>query len=83
MVPHIVLRQQYKMIISVLTAAARLFIKPGTRGHIYFTAEDRLHSRLLRRPVKIYDAEHDAVVCDGHTVHPKFLHPGNTLFYLI
>ena len=70
------------MIIPVLTAA-NLTVKPGIGRHIHLTAQDRIDARLPGRPVKINDAEHDAMVGDGTAVHAQLLYPLNALFDLI
>ena len=79
----VVLCQQHKMIVSALAVSPGLLVKPGARGHVDFTAKDRLDPRGLCRLVEVNDAVHDAVVGDGHAVHSQLLHPGNTFLYFI
>ena len=78
----IVLSQKYQMVVTVV-AAADLAVEAGTRGYIDFAAKDRIYSGCFRCPVKIDDAVHDPMVCDGRAIHPKLLYTGNIFFYFI
>ena len=70
------------MVVTIV-AATDLAVEAGTRGYIDFAAKDRIDSGCFRCPVKIDDAVHDPMVCDGRAVHPKLLYTGNVFFYFI
>ena len=82
LVALIVLGKKYQMVVTVV-ATADLAVEAGTRGYIDFAAKDRIDSGCFRCPVKIDDAVHDPMVCDGRAVHPKLLYTGNIFFYFI
>ena len=82
LVALVVLGKKYQMVVTVV-ATADLAVEAGTRGYIDFAAKDRIDSGCFRCPVKIDDAVHDPMVCDGRAVHPKLLYTGNVFFYFI
>ena len=47
----------------------------GPGRHIDLTADDGLNPGGFGRLVKVDDAVHDAVVCNGHSLLPQLLHP--------
>ena len=53
------------MVIGILTSGTGFAFGAMIRGHINFTADDRLDVLGTGRPVKIDRAEHHPVVCDG------------------
>ena len=70
----LVLAQQHQM--AALGVEFMDLVKPGAASgrHIHLTADDGLDSLRLAGAVKIDDAVHHAVVCDGTGILPHGLH---------
>ena len=64
--------QQHK-VIRVVVHPMYLVMARAARD-IDLTADDRLDARRLRRTIKVNDAIHDAVVCNGNGILPDCLH---------
>ena len=82
-IAQIILRKKNQMVIPVVPASYCFFIKPGAWRHIDFAAQDRLDADGLGSPVKINNAEHDAMIRDRYAVHSQFLDSGNTFFNFV
>ena len=81
-IPFVILRQQHKMIIPVVTA--RHFpVKSGIRRHIDFTPQDRFDPLGARRSVEIDHTVHHTVICDRGAVHSQLFDPRDIFFNLI
>ena len=59
----------------VITAALAFFFETRALCHIDLTADDRLYTCIQSRFVKFNSTIHSTMVCDGDTVHTKFLYP--------
>ena len=81
-ITRIVLRQQYEMIITILTAG-QLLVKPGIRRNVHLAAEHRIDVRFFAGTVKINDAVHHAVIRDRRAVHAQFLDTLHIFFDLV
>ena len=81
-IAFIVLGQKHEMIVPVFPAC-HLTVKPGVRGHIDLTAQDRIDALPPCLSVKIDHAVHDAVIRDRRAVHSQLFHPGHIFFYFI
>ena len=58
-------------------------VKTGTRSNINLAAQNGIDSGSSCSTVKINDSVHNAMVCNGCTVHPQLLHTGHVLFYFV
>ena len=65
LIADLVFRKEHQMVIGILTPGTGFAFGAMIRGHINFTADDRLDVLGTGRPVKIDRAEHHPVVCDG------------------
>ena len=68
----VIFRKEHHMII---TAALAFFFETGALRHIDLAADDGLYACILCRFIKLNSTVHGAMVCNGDTVHPQFLHP--------
>ena len=59
----------------------RILIGHPAGGGVHLTAYYRLDSLFFAFLVKVHNAEHCAVVCNGKAVHSQLLGPGNHIFY--
>ena len=82
LIPFIVLRQKYQMVIPII-APGYFPVKSGVRRNIHLAPQDRIDPLLLTGAVKINDAVHYTMVRNSGGIHPQLLHPFHIFFYLI
>ena len=81
-IPRIILRQQHQMVVPILSAG-QLSVKSGTGRHVDFTADNGIDSCRRGLLIELDDAVHNAMVCDGRTVHAQLFHTLDILFDLV